>query len=245
MKVIDAFWEKRNLGLTTVEVIIEENDRLEYISEQLDRINADYSVIKLPVGRVDISFMLTKKGYTFVEGMNHLIHSLQPVLLSEAKQETLKDTRLAPLVDDDLDVILHNVAKGMFTTDRVALDPFFSIEQAANRYVEWIKDEVGRGSEFFKVIYKNQNAGFIGIKKSADSYHDFISGIYHEYTGKGLAICMTYRLIEEVRNRNLKFLTTDISANNIASLQSRFKCGFTIFETTYVYVKHHVSKKEL
>ena len=244
MKVIDAIWEKRNLGLTTVEITVENDDKLELVSEQLKSMTSDYVVVKLPVGRVDISFLLSKMRYVFIEGMNRISHNLKTVELSDDKMKTVEDTQLTPINKDDLELILKNVRTGMFTTDRIALDPYFTIDQAANRYVEWIKDEVNRESELYNVIYKHQKAGFIGVRKSGDGYHDFISGIYEGFTGKGLAICMTYRTIEEARNKGAKFLTTDISCNNIASLQSRYKCGFTVVETTYVYVKHNVGKKE-
>ncbi len=243
MKVIDAFWEKRNLGLTAVEITVEKADKAEVVSQQLENIDYDYMVVKLPVERVDISFLLAEKRFVFIEAMNRIIHNLNPITLSEERWKTAAVTSVIPISDDDLELILKNIRKGMFTTDRIALDPYFTIDQAANRYTEWIKDEVKRGSELFNVMYNNQKSGFIGVRKSDDGYHDFISGIYEGFTGKGLAVCMTYRTIEEIRNRNVKFLTTDISSNNVASLQSRYKCGFTVLETMYVFVKHNRGKR--
>ena len=43
---------------------------------------------------------------------------------------------------------------GLFDTDRVYLDPYFTKEQASNRYVNWIKDEMSRTTELFIIKYK-------------------------------------------------------------------------------------------
>ncbi|MDD4690577.1 MAG: hypothetical protein PHE51_12655 [Eubacteriales bacterium] len=246
MKVVDAFWEKRNLGLTAIEITLDKDDQIEQVSEQLSLsiVKCDYVVVKLPVGRVDISFLLSELGFTFIESMYHMSHNLQPMLLNEYQSDIVGDMSLISIKDNDLEFILDKIRTGIFNTDRVSLDPFFSMDQAASRYVEWLKDELKRGTEIFNVVYNRHKAGFIVLKKTGDGYHNFLDGIYDEFTGKGFAVCMRYLLNEEARKRGSEFLSTNISSNNIASLKSMFKCGFSITDTTYVFVKHNLGKKD-
>ena len=54
MKKINAVWEKRNLGISCVELEIAEQDPIEAIEEELKKLSADYMVVKAPIGRFDI-----------------------------------------------------------------------------------------------------------------------------------------------------------------------------------------------
>lgn len=65
---------------------------------------------------------------------------------------------------NDLDVLLNEIRDGMFRTDRVCLDPHFSPVQAANRYEGWISDELDRGSQTYKLTYKDSSIGFFTFK---------------------------------------------------------------------------------
>ena len=46
------------------------------------------------------------------------------------------------------------ISNGLFDSDRIYIDPFFSKEKAAQRYINWTEDELKRGTEFIKYIYK-------------------------------------------------------------------------------------------
>ena len=48
MTIVNAFWEERNLGVTTTEITLEKNDTPEYVNEQLSLIQSEYSVIRVP-----------------------------------------------------------------------------------------------------------------------------------------------------------------------------------------------------
>ena len=56
MKIIDAYWEKRNLGVSTKEVLVEEQDSAIDIKKALSAIehDAEYLVFKVPIARFDI-----------------------------------------------------------------------------------------------------------------------------------------------------------------------------------------------
>lgn len=55
MKIIDAVWEKRNLGVSCYEVLFDPEDTLEEIkSLRLKFEEREYLVFKIPTNRVDI-----------------------------------------------------------------------------------------------------------------------------------------------------------------------------------------------
>jgi hypothetical protein len=239
MKIIDAFWEKRNLGITTQEVIVDYNDNIEEVFSEVRNLNAEYIVLKLPVERVDMYFKAAESGFVFVEAMNDIVHNLKLPQLNEYKRSIVENTEFVPMNKADIDVMIKNIGNGMFKTDRIALDPYFSVEKASKRYIGWINDEIERKCELYKFVYNNENVGFTGFKNiDGDEYHEFIAGIYSDFIGKGYAVNMTYKLVAEIIKRNGKKSTTTISSNNVKSLQSRLKYGFLIDKTNYVFVKH-------
>ena len=68
MKIINASWEERNLGVTCCEVTIEKDDSLLYVQEELSRLSSvQYLVIKVDAPNVEAHFLLAKLGYVFIE----------------------------------------------------------------------------------------------------------------------------------------------------------------------------------
>lgn len=57
MKIINASWEERNLGVTCCEVTIEKDDSLLYIQDELSRLSSvQYLVIKVDTPNVEAHF---------------------------------------------------------------------------------------------------------------------------------------------------------------------------------------------
>jgi len=62
MKITDAYWEKRNLGITCTEIIIENGDQLSHLEEINDVLECvEYVVVKVPVARFEMNNYLTQK----------------------------------------------------------------------------------------------------------------------------------------------------------------------------------------
>ena len=82
MKIVNAVWEERNLGVTTTEITIEKNDDPRYVDEQLSIIGSEYSVIRVPSGMGDVLKTVQDNGYKFIEDMIHVEHDLQEVKMN-------------------------------------------------------------------------------------------------------------------------------------------------------------------
>ena len=128
---------------------------------------------------------------------------------------------------------------GMFKTDRVILDPFFTPEQAANRYVMWMNDELERGSQLFSYKYKEQPVGFSCMKNIREGvYYPVLGGVY--ITDKPLPIgsAIVYKQLEIAQSLGGKELYTFISSNNLAVVKTYSQLGYTFEDIKYVFVKH-------
>ena len=67
MKIVDATWEKRNLGVDVIEVSCAENDSAEELADTLKGINTPYSVVKIPSGCISLLFKAQQEGYRVIE----------------------------------------------------------------------------------------------------------------------------------------------------------------------------------
>lgn len=240
LKIIDAVWERRNLGVTATEVVVDVDDSVNEVVEGLQSLTTEYVVVKLPICRVDVSFALSKLGFTFIETMNHLIHHMNLMPLDSRKKEIYTNTEFLPMMKIDIDNMYTKIKEGLFKTDRISLDPYFTTQQSANRYIGWISDELKQGSEIYKFVYNGENYGYVGFKKISETeYQDFIYGIYPRFQGKGLAFNMTYKLVNELKTRGITAIHVYISSNNTSSLQSRIRHGYVFNSFTYIFIKHN------
>ena len=69
MKIIDTFWEKENLGVTSKEFVVDLNDSVNAVRTELATLNDQYIVVKIPASQFDITTLVQDMGYRFVEEM--------------------------------------------------------------------------------------------------------------------------------------------------------------------------------
>lgn len=239
MKVIDAFWEKRNLEVDTIEVSIEVNDSKEEVREALSQIKAEYIVIKVPSTRADLMFLLNSMGYTFIEGSIHLTHNLKRMELLGIQKRLVDQVSYEEMNGEDIQQLYSEIRKGIFTTDRIYLDQHFTKEQAYNRYINWINDEIVKGTEVYKLQYKGEAFGFFTFKDIGnDVFYPFLAGVYMDYRNTGLGIAFNYKPLCEAVNRKGKLISTYISTNNINAIRMHSIMGYQFDEVSYVCIKH-------
>lgn len=242
MIVKDCFWEKRNLGCSTVEVTIDNNDSFSVADFPLFN-DYDYIVVKVPVNRFDINLGLSKLGYTLVE--------LQMEMSIKLKDFDYNNKYLKLFSDDadfqevttekDLDDIISNMSPGMFSTDRICVDSRFGLEIGYQRYVNWLKDEFERKtSVILKMLYKGQNIGF-SMFKGEDVVRGLLGGIYLDQQNTGLGVLTPCFLPLYIKRNNMqvKKIVGDISSNNKPVWELYELFGYKAFSPRYVFVKHN------
>lgn len=239
MKIIDAVWEKRNLGVNTLEIVIERDDTIDEIKKKLDTIHEEYMVIKVPAERTDVMLLLPQFGFSFIECTIKVTHNLKNLNLTGIQKRLVDAVSYELMNEDDIEQLFDEIKKGLFYTDRIYLDPYFTKEQAANRYIGWIKDEISRGTDLYKYIYKDKTFGFFTFKDLGnDEYYPFLAGVYSDHINTGLGFAFNYKPLMEAIRRNGKLISTYISTNNLNTIRMHNVMGFSFDEVSYVYIKH-------
>lgn len=238
MEIIDATWEKRNLNVVCKEVIIGDEEPAAVVMEQLNTLQGvEYIVVKIPVGRVDVMQELGRSGFCFMEGVATLSISPDQCVLPLAKSEL--NSKVTYCETENLPEIYARIREGIFTTDRIYLDSFFTREQAAQRYVYWMEDEVRKGSQAYEIRFEDQPIGFFILKEQGEKvYYPFLIGIYPESQHRGLGFSLARKPLEEVLKRGGNRVMTCISINNPYCLRVHLQQGFLIDRLQYVFVKH-------
>ena len=239
MKIVDAIWEKRNLGVTTQEITLDGNEDIVYVEESLKSLDAEYQVVKVPTGKIDIMWKLEELGFKYIETTYHVINDLKNLELPRMLKRLDESIIYEKMEDEDLEVLFDEIRNGLFYTDRIALDRYFSKKQAADRYIGWISDEINRGTEIYKNKYKGKNIGFFTFKEIDEGiYYPFLAGVYKEYQNSPLGMLYLYKPLVEAKKRNGKRVSTYISTNNANAVRMHVQFGFQFMESTNVYVKH-------
>lgn len=239
MKVVDAVWEKRNLGVNTQEITILASDSIEEVEKTLKTLSAEYQVVKIPTGNTKVMWKLEDMGFRYIETIVHVENSLKNLELKGIPKRINDELTYELMNQKDRNQMFEEIRKGMFKTDRVALDSNFSLQQANNRYIGWISDEIEKGTEVFKYIYHNQTIGFFTFKEIARGvYYPFLAGIYKQYQNSPVGMIYLYKPLEEAKKRDAKFVSTYISMNNSNAVRLHVQFGFEFKNIINVYVKH-------
>jgi hypothetical protein len=239
MKVIDAYWEKRNLDVDCVEIIIEKTDTIEDLRIINQIANNKYVVVKVPSVNFEVNNYLSELGFVFIECSLNLEINIKNLVLSDLQKRINNDISYCEMEISDLDELYNEIKKGLFKTDRVNLDSKFNKEQSSIRYINWIKDELDRKSKIYKVKYKNEIIGFFSLKSiSEEIYYPFLAGLYSKFSNSGLGFTLLTKPIEEIASKHGKKIITFVSSNNLPILRNHLDLGFKISELCYVFVKH-------
>ena len=239
MKIIDATWEMRNLGITTQEVEIEDKDTLTSIENGLRRLNATYQVIKTSCAQMDVYALLSRLGFSFVEASIRVSHNLKNINCPIIVKRISDNISFEIMKKYDYDIMISQIKKGMFRTDRVFLDSYFTPAQASNRYIHWIMDEIGRNSRLYTYKYKNEPVGFSCMKEARPNvYYPILGGVYLLEKTLPIGSALIYKQLEIVKSLEGKELYTFISSNNPAVIKSYSQLGYIFGDIKYVFIKH-------
>lgn len=158
MRIVDATWELRNLGRKTLEVSLDEtdfckvsDDICEAVFQTRKQYKPEYMVVKIPTGTRWLGDEFFRLGYFHAETQIHL-----KALRADAKiflqryADQYRDTYAEEAsLPSEQGYICDEIRKGVFTTDRISIDPKFNVEIANNRYANWIGDVIQAGGATF------------------------------------------------------------------------------------------------
>jgi hypothetical protein len=242
MRVIDAYWEVRNSGLTTCEIVFEVGDSIDdYLASNVEK-NFRYTVVKIPSDNLKLLHSLEAIGFEFIETQFNICVATTEIDKIDKKWfRVIDDTGYQKVRSNhDLDVILSNVGKGMFNRDRISLDEKLGKETSSLRYINWIKDIYkDTNAEIYYLTKHGKEAGFFIVREGAEkSIHSIIAGIFSKYQGHGLSIALIYYYLKLASERKAKSVFTSFSSNNIGMLNTFTKTvSFKTLNIFYVLRK--------
>lgn len=238
MRIIDAKWEEKNIGVTTAEIVIDINDAVDEVSKTVSGIDKQYVVCKVLSGRTDVTLMLQDIGFKYIEDQIEFEHDLHEIKRSRILQRLYDSLPFKLMDEEDIKVLYEEIDRGMFDSDRISLDPFFSKNLSANRYKNWIAAMIERGAYPYVMSYKGEPAGFV-ILTTEDGviYHSVLGGGYEKFRGTGLGI--VNREMEITKNLGGKKLLTSVSSNNANQLKVLVSNGYVPRKVEHVLIKHN------
>jgi len=246
VKVVDAKWERRNLGVEScIEIDIEDLDSDAIALKVIDQQIASYIVVKLPVARFDLLSKVETMGYHFIEASVNLVCGISSLNIDSSIKRMEGKLSLDIMNNSDQENLFQEIHKGMFTTDRVYLDTFFRKEAAFRRYEFWIKDEMERGGTLYKCLFNQEVIGFILMKGYLDgSSIPLLVGVYPKYKDWGLGCGLISKLKEVAVRETSRAISVIVSSNNIPVINIYTSLGFKIKNIKYVLIKHQAMSME-
>ena len=246
MKISDAFWEKRNLGVTCYELQLELADKPEAVAKELDDLEErQYMVARIPSSCCGLVQLFQNRGYSFAEAAIMLENDLRKFhskkfeippklqkICGRCSWRAMNETELLQLSEE--------IHKNIFQTDRVYLDPEFTSEQAAQRYEYWTRDLMRQGAVPYKVVMNGEIVGFFLNREIEPHVFDgLLAAAYREYAGSGMGYCIQYAgIMHALEQGGIRYLG-HVSGNNPAVLKILLSIGFSIKKLEYVFVKHN------
>jgi hypothetical protein len=241
MKIIDAVWEKRNLGVSAKEVSLDAGDTLADL-EQLRGLGCEYAVVRVPAGEIEKMFKLEDMGYRYIETQFGLKHNLKDIESScgDFTKRLMANLTYSPMNDEDKSELRRQLKLGMFTTDRIYADPGFTAEQSANRFVGWTTDEFARGAKAYKCMFEDKAVGFFLTRRQDNNvFYAILAGLYDGYKTSGLGLGVFLSNVIEAAKQGGSRIETSVSSNNLLSLKTHLMAGYHVVSLTNVYVKHN------
>lgn len=239
LEIIDAVWEKRNLGCDTVEIRYETQDKSLQI-EKLQELKQPYQVIKIPTGKNGLFLQAQEIGFQVMECQVTFKRILKDFEIPKKYQRFVKDVSYHIASDEEAENTLQCVKTGnIFTTDRIALDPNFSTEIAGYRYANWIQDLLKKGYTLYMKTFKGEVFGWSINNSSISKKVDMVLGSnFQERTWNGMGIAGIYLNTHIAQVNGGIVAYTTISTNNLRNIRLHMEYGYMIERMEYVLIRH-------
>ena len=237
MKLINAFWDERNLGLKSCEVVFEKGEILN--RDQIEDIKNkfQYIVVKIPEGDIQIVHELEEDGFRYLENKFH--YSADPGDVIEFNKNYL--THYSDIVckitneTANYDLIKSNISDHLFEYDRISLDPYFNANISSLRHKLWVEDLFKKKDVETYILKKSDKIfGFFIFEKKEHCCFIPLAGIFEEYQKTGLAFFLIYFPFKVALENGSKSVEAVFSSNNVSIVN--LIARITKFRITQSYI---------
>lgn len=243
MQTVHAIWERENLGVNAYEIMLSREDTPSALAREEERIlalGAEYIVLKTPVNCPALLFGIPKLGYSFVEMVFHVEIRRSDYRMPDNVARFDRGLETVLLTDPtDVERVCGLIRGGLFVSDRVSIDPSFSVKDGGNRYANWLRSMLERGGFLYEVVHKQKPIGFFVICRKDESTVDpVLMGMYDQQGDRGMGALLHKKTLDTCFTHECKRLTSTVVSNNEKVLRVYVNAGATIADTLYTYVKH-------
>ncbi len=234
-------WEKRNLNVdSSVEFYVEQTDTWEDISKDLSTHQETYQVMHIAGGNTDVLLKATSLGFSPVETNIKLIRKLDEVCLPRIYKRFEPYIACSIATEEEKNFILDTISEGtIFSTDKIARDPFFGEKYAGKRYAYWTQDVIDQGAVLLCMKYKGKIAAFdVFVDKSNRIAEAFLGGTMLEFRNSGLGFLPVYFITKYAKEEGFKKIFTGVSSNNIPVLKIHELFDYKVDSMNYCMIKH-------
>lgn len=245
VKIIDAFWEKRNLGVDVIEIEIGKKDLgdTSEIIAKIEELKAPCRLlnVKIPVASLELLHALEGIGFRFLECQLKISRSLKDYEPPAEMQPLLEKTGVHVIEKShaELEALLERITPGMFSTDRICLDPLWGAsceELSATRYRNWIADiffEDDVVSYFATHFSQHVGFGVARTNQKANSVQILLGGTFKEQGNPFASVAFINAPIILFMH-SLKLISVAISSNNMPICRLYNQFFFKLNEILYV-----------
>ncbi len=217
MKVINAFWEERNLGLKSCEIVFEKGDILNRHKMEDIKNEFRYIVAKVPEGDIKLVHELETDGFRYLENKFH--YSADSSGFMEFNKKYLdhyNDVFCQMVCDtDSYDIIKKKIFNHLFEYDRISLDPYFNQNISSLRHTFWVEDLFKKKDVKTYLLKKSDKIfGFFIFEKKGHNYFIPMAGIFEEFQKTGLAFFLIYFPFKIASENGYKTIEAVFSSNN-------------------------------
>ena len=239
MKVVDAFWEKRNLGVDAVSFYVEKDDALDDVIRIIEDNEKEYQTAIVSPTDPEVLLELQKIGFRFIECSISLSSAADKIVIPDNLKRFQTQMAYRPASDDERMMIKHTIENGeIFKTDKISLDPFFGVKKSGIRYSYWVDDLLSSGNDLFVITFKDVIIAFEVAGLSGDTVEYYLGGMLPSKTGKMLGAAISLPGAIHWKNAGAKKFRTTVSSNNLSILKIHESFGFRITDIKYVLIRH-------
>ncbi len=247
MKIIDAFWEKRNLGLRVCELIFGSNDVIDHdIITEIEN-SYDYLIAKIPGNSTALMHDLEERGFRYLENQQVIYFQTDQFLkISKFWKNRFHEIQCARISEiDSLERICSEIRKGLYLDGRISADPLIEKGISDLRIVNWLRDLHTKSSTSVYSLKKGDLLiGYFVLEDIGNNHLNIVqAGIFKEFQNKGFSFLLLYNILNTALVNGYKGIFASISTGNIKTLNSisRF-VKFSVKDTFIVARKMNPDK---
>jgi hypothetical protein len=245
LKITNAIWEQRNIGLNVCEIQFGIGDGETEIGTALGGEEYDYYVAKVPVENISLVHALEERGFRYLENQLNITFTPDEVNRIDKRWIERFSGYSCTLLKSEVEFsnIIKKTDEGLFEKDRFSVDPLIAEGVSDRRIANWIGDIYRRGkSSIYMLKREDEIVGFFIIRNTRkSSVYVEMAAIFSKYRNQGLSFLLIYNILLMSSESGAKEISASVSTNNISTINTftRF-INFRLREVSVVLRKQRI-----